>query len=159
MSYSCLKSLSGFPLLSIKNSKQLCTMTKGPEWFGSMPMSPASLHSTPVRLYSRHTSFLSVPWMEPRHMLFPLPGILFQLQFSLHLADSYLIYRSQLKHHFLHEAPYTHRLDWVKSTSPHLCHYRFSGHNKYLLNCSYCSFSSSFMHMTIWLLSVLTTRP
>ena len=41
-------------------------------------------------------------------MLFPLPGILFQLQFSLHLADSYLIYRSQLKHHFLHEAPYTH---------------------------------------------------
>ena len=43
-------------------------------------------------------------------MLFPLPGILFQLQFSLHLADSYLIYRSQLKHHFLQEAPYTHRL-------------------------------------------------
>ena len=82
-------------------------------------MSPASLHSTPVCLYSRHTSFLSVPWMEPRHMLFPLLfPFHFWLQFSFHLADSYLIYRSQLKHHFLQEAPYTHRLKVkVKSLS------------------------------------------
>ena len=52
-------------------------------------------------------------------MLFPLLfPFHFWLQFSFHLADSYLIYRSQLKHHFLQEAPYTHRLKVkVKSLS------------------------------------------